>query len=47
VNVPRPVQPIISDTQPALDANKRKQLPAWIREGKTLHNNLAVYCCGA
>jgi arginine/serine-rich splicing factor 18 len=33
VNVPRPVQPIISDTQPALDANKRKQLPAWIREG--------------
>ncbi|XP_044262590.1 arginine/serine-rich protein PNISR-like [Tribolium madens] len=33
VNVPRPVQPLINETQPTLDATKRKQLPAWIREG--------------
>lgn len=33
VNVPRPVQPTVSEPQPTLDAAKRKQLPAWIREG--------------
>lgn len=38
VNVPRPVQPIISESQPTLDATKRKQLPAWIREGEFLTN---------
>ncbi|XP_063912930.1 arginine/serine-rich protein PNISR-like isoform X2 [Zophobas morio] len=33
VNVPRPVQPVVTEAPPALDASKRKQLPAWIREG--------------
>lgn len=45
VNVPRPIQqqtsptvaaelpPVVPTAPPTLDANKRKQLPAWIREG--------------